>query len=288
MNVNTKKERIIRELFQLIIIFTGTIAMAAAVVVYFNSQGIAPGGVSGIGIIFNTLFSIPIWLTNLVVNIPLFVAAFKLLDKKSIIKTLYASVLFTTMLGVIPEKNLLTGDLFIDCLIGAVLMGGGLGMIFLAGASSGGTDLLATILNKSFSYISIPRIMGIVDGVIVVAGAGIFGLKNGICSFIVVYMISLVSDRVISGVGRVKVMYVISEREKAVIAYIMEDVHRGATYLNTRGCYTGVSRNMIMCVVSSKEMVKIKRKIYEIDENAICFIGDFREAFGEGFTKFIG
>lgn len=273
---------------QYITMIFGTFLMAVSVVMFFDPMEIVVGGVTGVAVIFKSLYNMPMWLSSAVINVPLFIAGFRILDGRTFTRTLVATATLTIFLGVVPEMKLLTGDTVVDITIGGVLMGAGLGLIFRQYASSGGSDLLATLINVRVKYLSIPKIMAVIDGIIVIAGAGVFGMTNGIYSLIAIYIVTKVSDAIVEGPDRAKLMYIVSDKETEVVKYIMDDINRGATYIETIGAYTEKTRKMIMCVVSGKEMVKIKQKVYQIDENAICFIGDIREAFGEGFTKFRG
>lgn len=262
--------------------------MAVAVVAFFDASGVVVGGVTGIAIIFKHLFKVPMWLVNACVNIPLFIVSYKILDRDMFGRTLFGTSMLTLFLGIVPEWTLLTGDLLVDIIAGSVLMGAGLGIIFNTYASSGGTDLLATLINIKVRYISIPKILAIIDAVIVAAGASVFGLTKGIYSLIAVYIVTKVSDVIVEGPNRAKLMYIISEQHEQLKDYIVNTIRRGATYIDTTGAFTNNRQRMLMCVVSDKEMVKIKQKVYQTDEKAICFVGDIREAFGEGFTKFRG
>lgn len=273
---------------QYITMIFGTFLMAVSVVMFFDPMEIVVGGVTGVAVIFKSLYNMPMWLSSAMINVPLFIAGFRILDGRTFTRTLVATATLTIFLGVVPEMKLLTGDTVVDITIGSVLMGAGLGLIFRQYASSGGSDLLATLINVRVKYLSIPKIMAVIDGIIVIAGASVFGMTNGIYSLIAIYIVTKVSDAIVEGPDRAKLMYIVSDKETEVVKYIMDDINRGATYIETIGAYTEKTRKMIMCVVSGKEMVKIKQKVYQIDENAICFIGDIREAFGEGFTKFRG
>lgn len=275
-------------ILQYITMIFGTFLMAVSVVMFFDPMEIVVGGVTGVAVIFKSLYNMPMWLSSAIINVPLFIAGFRRLDGRTFARTLVATATLTIFLGVVPEMKLLTGDTVVDITIGSALMGAGLGLIFRQYASSGGSDLLATLINVRIKYLSIPKIMAVIDGIIVIAGAGVFGMTNGIYSLIAIYVVTKVSDAIVEGPDRAKLMYIVSDKEKEVVKYIMDDINRGATYIETIGAYTEKTRKMIMCVVSGKEMVKIKQKVYQIDENAICFVGDIREAFGEGFTKFRG
>lgn len=275
-------------IIQYITMIFGTFLMALAVVLFFDAMGVVTGGVTGIAIILKRTLHVPMWLVNAGINIPLFLVGYRILDRDTFIRTLVATISLTVFLGAVPQVQLLTGDRLVDIIIGAVLMGSGLGLIFAQYASSGGADLLATLINVKVRYVSIPKILAMIDGIIVVAGAGIFGVTSGIYAIIAIYTVTKVSDGIVEGPNRAKMMYIVSERETEAADYIMHTLGRGVSYMDITGAYTQRKKRMLMCVVSSREMVKIKQKIYQIDEKAICFVGDIREAFGEGFTKFRG
>lgn len=269
-------------------IIIGTGFMAVATMWYFDPIGIVTGGVTGIGIIVRNLFGIPVWLVNLIANVPLFIIGRRYLGSLTLIKTLAGTASLTIILGMIPVLNVLTGDKIVDIIYGSVFMGIGLGLVFRADASSGGTDLLAMIINRKLSYISLPKLLAIVDGAIVMLGIGVFGIKNGVYSLICVFIISKVSDTIVEGPNKAKVMYIISDKNDQIVDYIQNTLNRGATYIEISGSFTGEHKSMIMSVLSAKEMTKIKQILYYVDPFSICFVGDIREAFGEGFTKLKG
>lgn len=271
---------------QMLMLVIGTLTMAIAVVSYFDQMGVVAGGVTGLAVLFNHLWQVPMWAVNLLFNIPLFIIGYKVFEGRTLISMFLGTGLLTMFLGVLPMLNILTGDLLVDIIVGSVLMGIGLGLVFLSQASTGGVDLLSTIINKKLRYISIPKIMGIIDGVIVLVGAFAFGMKKGIYALIAVYIIQRVADIIMEGPNHAKLLYIITKEEDGCAAYITGQLERGVTFVPIKGAYTNVPKRMILSVVSGKEMVKIKQKIYQIDENAICFVSDIREAFGEGFTKY--
>lgn len=264
----------------------GAFLMAFSVVVYFNPLELVTGGVTGLAILLEHLFHIQLWLVNAAVNIPLFFIGYKVLGKQIFYRTVYATVCLSVFLGLLRPLPLLTGDVLVDGLFGGVIMGGGLGLIFLQNASSGGADMTAQIINRRIPHVSVPKLMAIVDGIIILFGIGVFGLRNGIYALIVLFVMTKVSDFVLEGPNHAKLMYIISTEEKALAEYITGQLGRGVTRVPAQGGYTGCPKQMLLCALSSKEMVNVKRKIYELDDRAICFVGDIREAYGEGFTKY--
>lgn len=283
-----EKTKLLGSIKEYIYIVFGTLIMSVAVLMCFDAAEVVVGGVTGLAIIFKNLFGVPMWVVNAGVNLPLFLIGFKILDKQSFVRTLVANVFLTVFLAVIPVYDILTGDLLVDIILGSVLMGAGLGFVFRAYASSGGTDLMASLINHKLRYFSVPKIMAAIDGIIVVAGVGVFGLSKGIYALIAIFIVTKVSDSIVEGPGRAKLLYIISSSPDDITQYVMNVIGRGVTRVEVTGAFTENKKNMLMCVVSSREMVKIKQKTYQIDPSAICFVGDIREAFGEGFTSFRG
>lgn len=281
----TKLMANVKEYFYIVF---GTFVMSVAVLMSFDAVEVVVGGVTGLAIIFKKLFGVPMWVINAGVNLPLFMIGFKILDRQSFVRTLVANVCLTVFLAVIPVFDIMTGDLLVDIILGSVLMGSGLGLVFRAYASSGGTDLMASLINHKIKYLSVPKIMAVIDGLIVLVGVGVFGLSKGIYALIAIFIVTRVSDGIVEGPGRAKLLYIISSSPDDISDYVMNVIGRGATRVEVTGAFTENKKNMLMCVVSSREMVKIKQKTYQIDPNAICFVGDIREAFGEGFTSFRG
>ncbi len=286
--MDKNKRRIMNLVVEYLKILVGTFLMSLAVLWCFDASHIVTGGVTGVAILLKNQFGVPMWIVNGAVNFPLFLLGFKILDREAFVKTLTATISLTIFLGIVPYVDILTDDLLVDIILGAVLMGGGLGLIFGSYASSGGTDLMATLINHKLKYLSVPKIMAMIDGVIVLLGVSVFGLTKGIYAVIAIFFVTRVSDAIVEGPNKAKLLYIISDKLEEISKYVVVDVNRGATRLEVTGVYTENKKNMLMCVVSSRQMVKIKQKTYKIDPNAICFVGDIREAFGEGFTKYRG
>lgn len=281
-------EKLATAIHDYLYIALGTFLMSVAVVMFFDNFEVVVGGVTGLAIVLKKLFSVPMWVVNAGVNLPLFLLGYKILDRQSFVRTLVASVFFTAFLAVIPVYDILTGELLVDIILGSALMGAGLGFVFRSYASSGGTDLMATLINNKIQYLSVPKIMAFIDGVIVVIGVSVFGLSKGIYALIAIVIITKVSEAMVEGPGRAKLLYIISSCPDEISSYIINEMRRGATKVQVTGAFTENSRNMIMSVVSSRELVKIKQKTYKLDPFAISFVGDIREAFGEGFTRYRG
>lgn len=268
--------------------------MSLGVVWIFNSEQIVPGGVTGIGIIIENLTKgmgngetgIPVWLSNLVINIPLFICGYFLLEKKSMIRTVYTTAVSTVFMAAIPTFPLATQDKLLNMILGGVMFGCAYGLMFRQNASSGGVDLMALILNHLRHDIGVPLFLGGIDLAIVVAGGLAFGFENMLYAVIAIAISTKLSDVIVQGLRHGKLVYIISSHCEEIKACIMNEIGRGVTVLNTRGGYTNEGRVMIISVLSSRQLVELKDKIRTIDENSFLIVGQVTEVFGEGFTKF--
>jgi uncharacterized membrane-anchored protein YitT (DUF2179 family) len=227
-----------------------------------------------------------VWFTNIVLNIPLFFVAAKSSTKQQTMNLLWGNLGLTGFLAVLPVFPILTGDMVVDLVSGSVLMGAGLGMVFLADASSGGADLLAVLIQKKLRYLSVPKILAGIDFIIVVAGGTVFGVKNIIYALIAIFIITRVSEYMTAGPGRALLVQIISDKNPEVADYIMQELNRGVSSISICGMYTKQEKTMLICAVSVKEIAKIKEFLYKIDKKAVCFVGEIKEAFGEGFTNY--
>ena len=197
--------------------------MAFAIKSTFDPIGLITGGFSGIGIMLKRLTEdvldggIPIWLTNLVLNIPLFVAAYKVKGRKFIGKTMAASLLLTLWLGVIPDCDLAGGDYLLASVYGGVLTGAGIGLVLSAQVATGGTDLIATLLHQKFRSYSIAQLLQVIDGAIILAGIYVCGIHASLYAIFAVFVTTRVSDLITEGGKFAKAVYIVSEKDKVFL-----------------------------------------------------------------------
>lgn len=276
-----------------LMILTGTGLMAAAVNCVFEPMHLVTGGVTGIGIMIKEMTrnivsveGIPLWVTNLVCNIPLFVVAYFLLGKRFLQRGLISAVIFTVYLGLIPITKPPTQDLLLNTVLGGVLMGFGLGMVFAVGSTTGGMDLLAVLLQRRFRHLTEAQILAVVDGLIVIAGAMIFGLEHALYALVAIFIVTRVSDGIMNGLKFSKLGYVISDQSAAISQRLMKEIERGVTGIAITGMHTGKHRDMLMCVVSCKEIVELKEIVFEMDPDAFVIVTDVSETVGEGFLRY--
>ena len=267
------------------IIVLGTAIMAFAIKNIYDPVSMVTGGVSGLAIIFKEMWGVPLWLTNTLLNVPLFAAAYFIMGWKFIKRTLFATVLLSLLLYVLPVVNLTDSDMLLSALFGGILSGIGTGLLFLVGCTTGGTDMLAVLIQRAVPYYTVAQVMQVLDGMIVAAGALVFGIPAALYAMIAIFCLAKVTDGIIEGLKFSKQAYIISDQYEEIAQAVMSRMGRGVTSLEARGMYSGQEKKVLFCVVSKKELVELRQITAEFDPRAFMIVNDAREVFGEGFIE---
>ena len=240
-------------------------------------------GVSGLGVIFYRTFGISPSIIIMIGSILLLILSFILLGveqtKKSIVGSLIYPIFVSLTEGIVKYVDLGNTEPIVLVVFGAVLSGFGLGLIFKSGFTTGGTDILNQIVSKYFKT-SIGKAMLFTDGIIIVISLFTFGWQKFIYSLINMYLISIMTDKVILGISQSKAFYIITEHETSVKKFILSHLSHGVTVLEGRGGYTGNHQKVIMCIIPTKEYFLAKQGIHEIDPNAFFLVTDAYEVYG--------
>ena len=240
-------------------------------------------GVGGLGIIFNSLFKIDPSLVILVSSVILLFLSLILLGKEETKKTVIGSLLYpvfvklTSSVGQIVDLS--NTDPLLIVLFGAVISGFGLGLIFKAGFTTGGTDILNQIVSKYFKM-SMGNSMFFTDGIIILSSVFVFGWTKIMYSIISLYIISIMTDKVILGISNSKAFYIITDHEEEVKKFVLKHLSHGVTILEAKGGFTGQNQKVIMCIIPTKEYFIAKEGIHEIDSNAFFVVTDAYEVSG--------
>ena len=240
-------------------------------------------GVGGLGIIFNSLFKIDPSLVILVSSVILLFLSLILLGKEETKKTVIGSLLYpvfvklTSSVGQIVDLS--NTDPLLIVLFGAVISGFGLGLIFKAGFTTGGTDILNQIVSKYFKM-SMGNSMFFTDGIIILSSVFVFGWTKIMYSIISLYIISIMTDKVILGISNSKAFYIITDHEEEVKKFVLKHLSHGVTILDAKGGFTGQNQKVIMCFIPTKEYFIAKEGIHEIDSNAFFVVTDAYEVSG--------
>jgi len=274
------------------IIFLGALLMALSVNLIYEPMELVTGGVAGLAIVVKDWTDglidggIPVWLVTVLCNIPMFLIALKIRGYKFLLSTLFGTCVYVLGMMIIPIVDFGIDDYLLGSIIGAVLGGAGIGLVFSVQGSTGGTDLVAYILQHKNRHMSIPQLLIFVDGAIIIIGALTFGLGNALYALIAVFLSSKVSDSILEGLKFAKMAYIISDYHQEIADAILKQLDRGVTGISATGMYSNKDKKMLFCVVSRKEIVKIIEIAQRIDSRAFVIISDVREVMGEGFIEY--
>lgn len=259
--------------------------MGLAVKMIFDTSGLVTGGVSGIAVILQKILNIPMWLTNIVINVPLFIYGFRALERRVLWDSFYANFIFTLAIGLLPDINPVGNDIFLSAVAGGFIMGTGLGIILSCDATSGGADLAAYMIQKKSRRIKTVWIIFIIDAIIIALGTPVFGIPSSIYGVISVFTISFVSGKIVDGPAVSRTAYIISRNSIEIAAIINKRLERGVTGIKVMGMYENKEKIMLVCVARKREIHKIVEIVEEADKQAFMWIGDAREVMGEGFVN---
>ena len=264
-------------------ILLGALIGGAAYPLFMTPNRIAPGGITGVATILNHLLHWPVGTVSLILNLPLFMISYKAMGKVFAFRSLVATVAFSLFIDILPLKPM-TNDPLLGALYGGVLLGIGLGLIMRGGATTGGSDMIARMVHKRFSFISTGAFLFAIDFAVVLAAGLLIGTSEALYALINIFLTAKVMDVVIIGFSSNKACFVISSRWQEISQRIMKDMDRGVTQLTARGAYTGAERPTLLCVISRSEITAFKRILREEDESAFVIIVEAHEAIGDGFS----
>lgn len=267
------------------LITMGIFLVEVSVVYFFEPNNIAAGGITGLAIVINHYIPfISIGPLVLMMDAILFIVALIVLGAKFGAKTIYSSFLLSTSMWLmqtfIPIN--ITNDLILATIFGTLISAVGMAIVFNANASTGGTDIIAKILNKFF-HIEIGKSLLIVDFLVTLLGAVTFGINIGLYGLLAVIINGVVIDNIIAGFKTKSEITIISEKNKEISKFILDDLERGCTFIKGIGGFTRKDTSILYTVLDRNEFIKLKNKIKEIDKNAFITVGEVHEVMGEGF-----
>lgn len=281
------------------LILVSSILQAFSLQVFFVPADLASGGVSGIAQLINNFTGWPIGMMIFLGNIPLFALGWRFLGGRQFAKrTAFAIITYSLFTDLILKTPLfapsgvatrlindLEGDIFLNTLYGAIISGIGYGLVYRARGTSGGSDILARILNH---YRSMPVTQSylIVDTLVILGAGFVFGWKSALYSMIALYVSGLVAETTLEGGATIRTAMIVTREPEAVANRVLEELERGLTVLEGTGAYTGVERPVLYCVISRAEVATLKAIVHEVDPHAFMVIGFAHEALGEGFRSF--
>jgi len=272
-------------LWPIIVILLGTLFSAASFNLMLLPHRMMAGGVAGLSIIVGTLTGWPIGILVFIFNLPILYLGYRYIGGKFIILTSFAVFMFSTFLDWVPVSPAVD-DIILASVFGGAMNGLGLGLVFKAGASTGGTDVLGVILNRKFS-LSIGEVMMGFNALIVGLGAILFNLTAALYTLIAMFVTARIVDSMQSSRDKKNVLIVSSKPEEVAKALNVK-LERGVTFLHGEGAYEQQPRKVIVCVLTRFEMVQLKETVFAIDPTAFMTISDVEEVVGRfaGYNPF--
>ena len=270
------------------IITLGAVIYALAFAWFVAHNQIAMGGVTGLAQIVNALVPVlPVGVLSILVNVPLFLAGWRLLGGRLLVSSLYAMAVSSLAIDVIAWMHTFPPmDPILATLYGGAGMGVGLGLVFSQGATTGGTDIIGKLLKLKLPWLPIGKLVMIPDMVVVILAAVVFGTVNAaLYGLIQMYLLSKVMDMIVYGWDTSRVAYIITDRWEETVQGLL-DMNRGVTLLQGKGAYTGAEKQVLLVAFRQREIVPIKRMLREIDPKAFFIVCDAHEILGEGFGDY--
>ena len=281
------KQRLITTINDYLIMFVGLFLYVSSWTFFLIPAEITGGGISGVAAVVFYKWGIPVWMTYLGVNVFLLGLAIKVLGASFGIKTIYSMSLISVLFATLPEiiNEPIINDTFLSAVLGGMIGGVGLGIVFTRGGSTGGTDIIAMIINK-YRNISPGKVIMACDVIIITSSYFVFhSPEKLVYGFVSMWVVSYSLDAFLNGAKRSTQMFIFSKKYEDIADFINKDTSRGVTVVDGTGWYTKENVKILMTVVRKRESSMIFRKIKQIDSDAFISMGSVEGVFGQGFDK---
>ncbi len=281
-----EKKSFKRKCLDYVVITAASFIYAISVSLFLDPNSLAPGGVTGIAIIFNRLFGLETGTWMLIINIPILAVGMWKFGFRFIISTLYCTAVTSVFTNILTPVGAITADPLLASLAGSTLMALGMGMVFKAGSTTGGTDIIIKLLRLKFPHLKTGFWFLLTDAIIVAASAFVFkdvdkALYAGITAFVTSFML----DLVLYGRDGAKLLYIISDHSEAITKRLLEELDIGVTHVQGSGAYSGKEKNVIMCAIKKQLSPKAEEIVRTEDPFAFMIVTSATEIYGEGYKN---
>ena len=281
---NNIGNKAVQTLYNILVCIVGSALVGISLSVFTIPNEIAPGGISGLSTALAYVLGVRVSVLSLVLNIPIMLAAYRLLGKRSFLYTLLSTALLSGFIELASFLPVYTGNILIAAVYGGVLSGIGIGILFLRNITTGGTDLLALMLHKAFPNVPNGTILAVIDGIVVLIAVLVFQkIEVALTSVLTIYFSSKVIDTIAQGVDYAKVIYIVTDKGKELSAVLNSSTDRGNTVIKAFGGYTGAEKQLVITVTRRNVLAQTLRLIHTTDPAAFTFVTDSTEVHGEGF-----
>ena len=290
MNTAVQKHagKLRHQLIKYAMIVLGAMIYAIGFQFFMFPNSIVSGGITGISMILNHYTRWPVGMMVLAMNVPLFLIAWRHFGLDYLIGSLVGTAVSSVFVDLFALTGIVaTDDPMLGCVIGGVIKGAGLGVIYYFGASTGGIDILAKMLRQKYQQINFGTILLLIDVVIVVAYAFVLQrYQSAMYSLIGMYVVSKVVDLALYGIDNSSLCYIVSDKSEELVREIISGaVHRGVTILDGQGAYSHQPKHVILCVIKRTQMGELRRLVRRVDEHAFFIVTDAKNVFGNGFEN---
>ena len=283
-----KTSRPLRLIKKYLLIVLGCAVYALGFQFFCFPNSIISGGVMGVAMILNKLLGLPVGVLTILMNVPLFLVAWKHFGLDFLVSSLVGMLLMSVLVDLLAAYGFVaTYDPMLGSIIGGVLKGAGLGLVYCVGATTGGMDIVVKFLRQRYSQINFGTMMLIVDTVIVVAYAMVLGqYQSAMYSIIAMFVVTKVVDLFLYGIDNSALCFIISDQSARLTEEIMSGtVHRGVTILEGEGAFSHAQKHVVMCVVKRTQLPELRRLVKGVDEKAFFVVTDAKNVFGKGFEN---
>ena len=269
-----------------LVFILGGILYSVAINCFLSRNNILNGGFTGVATIINFLFDLPIGTVLFIMNIPVFAVAFKKLGVRFVLRTVWATLINSTLIDIGVLLPVYQNDLLLSSLFGGALTGIALGIIFVRNATTGGVDIIAKLIQLKKPHISMGRSILLFDAAIVVLGGIVYGnVESMLYAAVVIFVSAQVLDYIIYGVSRGAMIMIITKKSDEIRRMIINDFNRGVTVLKGQGGYSGEDKNVLLCACYDNQAQKFIKKIKSADENAFFIVTQSKQILGNGFKN---
>lgn len=281
-----KKKTWKRRVLDYVVITLASLCYALSVSLFLDPNSLAPGGVTGIAIIFNRLVGLETGTWMLLINIPILALGAWKFGLRFILSTLYCTAITSVFTNLLTPVGAVTSDPLLAALAGSALMAAGMGFVFKAGATTGGTDIIIKVLRLKFPYLKTGFWFLVTDAMIVAASAVVFkDVDKALYAGLTAIVTSLLLDVVLYGRDGAKLIYIISDRSDAITRRLLEELDIGVTHVQGTGAYSGKEKNVIMCAIKKQMAPRAEEVVRAEDPLAFMIVTSATEIYGEGYKS---
>ena len=284
MQIPTRKPKLPQNVRDAVLIICGLFFTAAGYRMYLVPNNIAAGGFTGIGQILNALFGVRVGLVVALLNVPLFMLSLRSMGLRFGLRSLAAMLLLSALIDYLPIPAV-TDDMLLSTVFGGVIAGIGFGLIIRGNATTGGTDMLATLIHKRIPVLKVGLCIMLTDGLVVIASAFVFDQIAAMYALICAVIMNITVDFVLDGPNSANCFIIISDRSDEIAAKIMSEMERGVTALKGKGMYSNTDKDVLVCVINRFESMRLRGIISSIDPSAFIIVEKTHEVLGEGFKS---